>query len=64
MRTTLRWATIVVALGSLAVYAELVEVKPRAASRAFTFVIVPPVSLVLSALGVGLAGLLQRRAAR
>ncbi|HEV8482076.1 MAG TPA: hypothetical protein VGV87_00850 [Blastocatellia bacterium] len=41
-RATLYCVTLVIALGSLAIYGELVVLKPAGSANAFLFVIVPP----------------------
>ena len=64
-RVTLFCVTLVLTLGSLATYGELVPLKPAGSPNAFLFVIVPPVSLVLMTIVVAMAafisGRLQRR---
>jgi hypothetical protein len=67
-RATLYCVTLVVTLGSLAIYSELVVLKPPGSANAFLFVAVPPASWVFIAIVVGIAALisgwLSRRAAR
>jgi hypothetical protein len=45
-RATLSWLTIVLTLGSLVMYSELIK-RPTGTANAFVFVIVPPVSWML-----------------
>jgi hypothetical protein len=58
-RATLYCMTLVITLGSLAVYAGRVS-PPEGSSRAFGFVIVPPASWLLLAIGVPIAALISR----
>ena len=64
-RATLFCVTFVLALGSLAIYGDLVHIKPAGSPNAFLFVIVPPVSLAFMTIVVAMAafisGRLQRR---
>jgi hypothetical protein len=53
-RATLYWVTLVVTLGSLAFYSELIK-RPTGTANAFVFVIVPPVSWLLLAIVLLLA---------
>ena len=57
-RATLFVATLVITLGSLALYGGLVK-RPAGSANAFLFVIVPPASLAL--LAIALAATLLRR---
>ncbi|HYN07743.1 MAG TPA: hypothetical protein VES67_10155 [Vicinamibacterales bacterium] len=59
-RVALYNVTLVVALGSLACYSELVP-KPAGAPNVFMFVAVPPASLVLMAIMIAMAALVSRR---
>jgi hypothetical protein len=59
-RATLFCVTLVVALGSLAIYGGLVK-RPAGSANAFLFVAVPPASWALLAIAVGLAAMLSRR---
>ena len=59
-RTTLYGVTIVITLGSLAVYGKLVS-PPAGAPNAFAFVAVPPASWLLATIVVATAGLISRR---
>jgi hypothetical protein len=58
-RATLRILILVVAAGSLAIYAYRAAVPPRA-TGAFLFVIVPPVSVVLGLVTLGIVSLMSR----
>ena len=64
MRVTLYSVMLIVALGSLAIYGEWIEVRPAGAANAFLFVAVPPLSLIFSTVIVGIAALLSRRLSR
>ena len=59
-RATLYCVTIVLTLGSLAIYGGLIK-RPTGTANAFMFVIVPPVSGVLIVIAVALAALLSRK---
>jgi len=61
-RATLYCVTLVLALGSLAVYGGLV-LPPAGSPRAFVFVAVPPLSWLLLAIAVPLAAWISRRRA-
>lgn len=63
-RATLYWAMLVLSLGSLAIYANLIDVKPASASAAFRFVLVPPLSGLLLLGALGIAALLSRTSSR
>ena len=63
-RTTLYGATLIVALGSLAIYGDLVHVKPAGSPNAFLWVIVPPVSWAFAAIVVSLSALISRQRSR
>ena len=63
-RTTIHYLTLVVALGSLAIYGELVALKPQGSPNVFLFVIVPPVSWVFMAIVVASAALVARKRPR
>ena len=58
-RATLYCVTLVVTLGSLAIYGELVVLRPPGSANAFLFVIVPPASWVLMAIVVPMAALIS-----
>jgi hypothetical protein len=58
-RITLYCVTLIVTLGSLAIYSELVDVRPAGSANAFLFVIVPPVSLVFIMIVVPIAALIS-----
>jgi uncharacterized membrane protein len=62
-RVALYIVTILVALGSLALYGGLVQ-RPAGSSNAFLFVAVPPVAWVLIAIVVSIAGLISHRQSR
>jgi len=57
---TLHWVTLVITVGSLAIYVDRVLRPPRA-TGAFVFVAVPVASCVLAAIAVAVAALLSRR---
>jgi hypothetical protein len=59
-RTTLYCVTLVLTLGSLAIYA-IVVLPPPGSPRAFTFLVVPFGSWVLLATAVPIAALVSRR---
>ena len=63
-RATLYGVMLVLSLGSLAVYGNLIDVRPASASAAFRFVVVPPLSWLLLLVAVGAAALLSRRPSR
>jgi hypothetical protein len=58
-RATLYCVTLVVTLGSLAIYGGLVA-PPAGSAPAFVFVVVPPLSWLLIAIAVPLAALISR----
>jgi hypothetical protein len=62
-RATLYCVTLVVTLGSLAIYGDLV-MPPAGSPRAFVFVAVPPASWLLLATVVPIASLVSRRLSR
>ena len=59
-RATLYCVTLVITLGSLAIYGELVVVKPPGSANAFLFVVVPPGSWLLLAIVVPTAAFISR----
>jgi len=59
-RTALHWMTLVITVGSLAIYVDRVLRPPRT-TGAFVFVAVPVASCVLAAIAVAVAALLSRR---
>lgn len=59
-RAALYCVTLVITLGSLAFYGELV-LPPPGSPRAFVFVAVPPVSWLLMTIVVSMAALISRR---
>ena len=63
-RTALVSVTLVVAAGSLAIYGELIDVRPRGAANAFPWVITPPAMVLLIAVAVPLVALVARRLSR
>ena len=63
-RATLYCVTLVITLGSFAVYSEWVDVRPAGAANAFLFVAVPPAAWVLTTIVVSIAALLERRRSR
>ena len=63
-RATLYCVTLVITLGSLAIYSELVVVRPRGSANAFLFVAVPPASWVFMTTVVTIAALVSRRWSR
>ena len=66
-RATLYGVTLVLTLGSLAIYGHVIVVAPSGSSNAFVFVVVPPGSWVLMTVVVPMAALasgrMQRRGA-
>jgi hypothetical protein len=62
-RATLYCVTLVLTLGSLAIYGGLVSPPPGSA-RAFVFVAVPPASWLLMVIFVPIAALISRRLSR
>jgi hypothetical protein len=62
-RATLYCVTLVVMLGSLAIYGDLVR-PPAGSPGAFVFVVVPPASWLLMAIVVPIAALISRRQSR
>ena len=62
-RATLYCVMLVVTLGSLATYGELVA-RPPESANAFWFVLVPPVSWLLTAMVVPIAALISRTTRR
>ncbi len=62
-RATLYCVTLVITLGSLAVYAGRVS-PPKGSSRGFVFVIVAPASWLILAIAVPIAALISRRRSR
>jgi len=63
-RAALVSVTLVVAAGSLAIYGELIDVRPRGAANAFPWVITPPAMVLLIAVTVPLVALAARRLSR
>lgn len=54
-RAMLYCVTLIVTLGSLAIYGELVDLSPPGSANAFLFVAVPPVSLLFITIVVPMA---------
>ena len=63
-RATLYCVTLVVTLGSLAIYGELVVLRPPGSANAFLFVVVPPASWVFMAIVVPMAALISGKLSR
>jgi hypothetical protein len=63
-RAVLYGVTLVVALGSLAIYGDVVDVRPAGSPNAFFFVIVPPVSWLFMTIAVSMATFVSRRRSR
>ncbi|MBI3406449.1 MAG: hypothetical protein HY046_13430 [Acidobacteria bacterium] len=63
-RATLYCVTLAIALGTLAIFGDLLVVKPAGSARVFAFVAVPPASLFLMAVVVPLAALISRKRSR
>jgi len=63
-RTALYGVALVVALSALAIYGDLITVKPQAASAAFVFVAVPPASWAFMAIVIPMAALLSGKRSR
>ena len=63
-RATLYCFTLVLALGSLAIYGELIHLRPPGSANAFLFVAVPPVSWVFVTIVVSMAALISRTRTR
>jgi len=63
-RAALYCVMLIVAIGSLAIYSEWIDVRPSGSANAFLFVAVPPVSLVFSTVIVGIPALLSGRLSR
>ena len=60
-RGTLYGVALIVALGSLAIYGKLIDVKPAGSGNAFLYVAVPPVSLLFVAIVVPIAAFISSR---
>jgi len=63
-RATLYCVTLVVTLGSLAIYGELVVLRPPGSANAFLFVIVPPATWVFMTIVVPTIALISGRLSR
>ena len=64
IRAALYCTTLIVTLGSLAIYGGLIDVKPANSPNAFLWVIVPPASVAFAAIVVSMAALVSRRRSR
>jgi hypothetical protein len=64
IRGTLYCVTLVVTLGSVAVYSELVVLRPPGSANAFLFVAVPPASWLFMTMVVSMAALVSGRLSR
>jgi len=63
-RVTLYCVTLVITLSSLAIYSEIILVRPPGSANAFLFVAVPPASWVFMMLVVPTAALISGRLSR
>ena len=63
-RGTLYCVTLIVALGSLAIYGELIDVKPVGSANAFLFVAVPPASVIFTGIVVPITEFISNRPSR
>jgi hypothetical protein len=63
-RATLYCVTLVVTLGSLAIYGELVVLRPPGSANAFLFVVVPPASWMFMTIVVPMVALISGRLSR
>ena len=63
-RATLYCVTLVITLGSLAIYGELVDLRPPGSANAFLFVAVPPITLLLITIVVPMAAFMSGRSSR
>lgn len=63
-RITLYCVTLLVTLGSLVSYSELIPLKPTGAANSFLFVAVPPASWMFMLIVVSIAALISRRLSR
>ena len=64
VRAMICGVTFVVAVCSLLVYGGVVDVRPAGSANAFLFTIVPPVTWVVMAVGVGVGAQVSRRRLR
>ncbi len=60
-RATLRVVMIIIALSSLAIYGEWINLRPAESANAFLFVAVPPASLLFIAIVVSIAAFVSGR---
>ena len=60
-RATLYCVMFTVALSSLAIYSEWIDVRPAGSANAFLFVAVPPISLVVITIIVGITAFISSR---
>ena len=63
-RATLYCVTLMIALGSLAIYGEFIVLRPPGSVNAFLFVAVPPVSLLFITIAVATAAFISGRLSR
>ena len=63
-RWTLYCVTMIVTLGSLAIYGNWIDLRPPGSANAFLFVAVPPLSLLFIILVVPMAGFISGRLSR
>ena len=63
-RVTLYCVTLVITLGSLAIYGELVDLRPPGSANTFLFVAVPPITLLLITIVVPMAAFMSGRSSR
>jgi len=63
-RVTLYGVTLLVTLGSLAIYGELINLRPPGSANAFLFVAVPPASWMFMTIVVSIAALISRRSSQ
>jgi hypothetical protein len=63
-RVTLYCVTLIIALGSLAIYGERIVLRPPGSANAFLFVAVPPVSLLFITIAVAMAAFISGRLSR
>jgi len=63
-QVTLYCVTLIVTLGSLATYGELIDLKPAKSANAFLFVIVPPISWMFMVIVIPMAAFISNRLSR
>ena len=64
IRWTLYCVMLIVALISLAIYGEWIDVKPSGSANAFLWVIVPPASVIFTAMVVSITAFISSRLSR